>query len=202
MGMLGTVGSLAKDMALNGAKEESLRDAVKTETGATGGTADAIDAVVTKNPWVAGVKAALHSEPAYASVVDETRSPDYLKAQADIKAGKGDVPGPADSLWGALKYKVGLADNPGGPTPNQVVQQAEQRQSAYDAEARKFNPNHQDAIAVNALEAMNQFNPRAHTEKNPVNALEAKRVNPNPVVPTTANELQAIHDMNEGYAAP
>lgn len=75
------------------------------------------------------VKGMTHSEPAQAAVLDETRTQAYRQAQSAVKAGQGDTPTRAGSLWDVVMKK--------GPTPNQTIDVAHQRQQQMDEEFRQ-----------------------------------------------------------------
>lgn len=78
------------------------------------------------------VRGMTHSAPAQAAVTDETRTRAYRDAQAAVRAGRGDAPTRGDTLWGALTKT--------GPTPNETLKAADQRQAAFDKKYRSGGP--------------------------------------------------------------
>lgn len=75
------------------------------------------------------VKGMTHSEPAQAAVLDETQTNEYRQAQAAVRAGQGDKPTRAGSLWQTLMKT--------GPMPNQTIDAAHQRQQVTDEAFRQ-----------------------------------------------------------------
>lgn len=75
------------------------------------------------------VKGMAYSAPAQAQVLDETQTQEYRAAQAAVKAGQGDAPTRSGSLWQSL-IKA-------GPTPNQTIEAAHQRQQMMDETYRQ-----------------------------------------------------------------
>lgn len=79
---------------------------------------------------VAGfVKGMTYSEPAYAPVIDETQTQEYRNAQAAVRAGQGDSPTRSGTLWQSVMKS--------GPTPNQQMEEAHQRQAQTDEAFRQ-----------------------------------------------------------------
>jgi hypothetical protein len=84
--------------------------------------------------------------------MDETRTRAYQGALARQRQGQGDLPTRSGSLWQALTRT--------GPTANQTLQAAQQRQAVFDEQTRQ--PGRPSVTEERMLLDMNQTNPRAY----------------------------------------
>ncbi len=94
----------------------------------------------------------LRSDPAHAGVLDETKTAEYQQAQEAIRQGQGNQPARGDTLWQLLTHS--------GPTPQQTVQAAHQRQAQIDETWRQ--PGQPSISEQRKLNDMNRVNLRAH----------------------------------------
>ena len=91
------------------------------------------------------IKGMTHSDPAFAPVLDETKTQGYQKAQAAARAGQGDTPTRSGSLWEVLMKS--------GPTPNQTIEAAHQRQQQTDERFRQpGQPSFSEQRMLNAMQ--------------------------------------------------
>lgn len=112
----------------------------------------AFDQVIGMAPGVAGfVHGMTYSPPAHTSTLYPAWDQDAEKARAAIRAGRGDEP--SNGFFG---LKGILA----GPTPREKLAEYQQAQIDIDNQMRKFGMT--APSDRKALEAMNQFNPRAY----------------------------------------